>query len=55
MSLQTCEEVLLKVSPMKGVIIFREKVKPCPQYTVHFEVLDSLGLVAYRLVLPPNL
>ncbi|XP_055830829.1 uncharacterized protein LOC129899845 [Solanum dulcamara] len=48
------ERVLLKVSPIKGVIRFRKKEKLSPRFNDPFEVLEKYGEVAYRLVLPLN-
>ncbi|WMV41339.1 hypothetical protein MTR67_034724 [Solanum verrucosum] len=45
MAFQTGENVLLKVSPMKGVM----------RYIGPFEILECVGPVAYRLALPSNL
>ena len=50
------EHVLLKVSPIRGVVRFgqkRGKLSPC--YIRPFEVLECMGKVAYRLALPPKL
>ncbi|WMV30391.1 hypothetical protein MTR67_023776, partial [Solanum verrucosum] len=55
MAFQTGENVLLKVSPMKGVMRFGKKGKLSPQYIGPFEVLDYAGPIAYKLDLPPNL
>ncbi|GJU53075.1 putative reverse transcriptase domain-containing protein [Tanacetum coccineum] len=44
--------VLLKVSPWKGVVRFRTKGKLAPRFIGLFEILEKVGLVAYRLRLP---
>nr|GEW10865.1 putative reverse transcriptase domain-containing protein [Tanacetum cinerariifolium] len=49
------DRVLLKVSPWKGVIRFRKKGRLAPRYVGPFEILESIGLVAYRLRLPEDL
>jgi len=49
------DKVLLKVSPMKGVMRFGQKGKLRPKYVGPYEVLERLGEVAYRLALPPEL
>ncbi|GJS44216.1 putative reverse transcriptase domain-containing protein [Tanacetum coccineum] len=41
--------VLLKVSPWKGVVRFGKKGKLAPRYVGPFEILERIGLVAYRL------
>ncbi|GJU05119.1 putative reverse transcriptase domain-containing protein, partial [Tanacetum coccineum] len=46
------ENVLLKVSPWKGVIRFRNKGKLAPRYVGPFEILERIGPLAYRLRLP---
>ncbi|GKG51455.1 hypothetical protein Tco_0541839, partial [Tanacetum coccineum] len=49
------ENVLLKVSPWKGVMRFGKKDKLAPRYVGPFEILERIGLVAYRLRLPEEL
>ncbi|XP_070020082.1 uncharacterized protein [Nicotiana sylvestris] len=49
------EKVLLKVSPMKGVIRFAKKGKLSPRYIGPFEVLRRIGEVAHKLALQPSL
>ncbi|GJT34273.1 hypothetical protein Tco_0924692 [Tanacetum coccineum] len=49
------DRVLLKVSPWKGVVRFRKKGKLAPKYVGPFEILERIGLVAYRLRLPGEL
>ncbi|TYJ97414.1 pol protein [Cucumis melo var. makuwa] len=47
--------VFLKVAPMKGVLRFKKKGKLSPRFVGPFEILERIGLVAYRLALPPSL
>ncbi|GJS88107.1 hypothetical protein Tco_0770743 [Tanacetum coccineum] len=49
------ENVLLKVSPWKGVMRFGKKGKLAPRYVRPFEILERIGPVAYRLRLPEEL
>ncbi|GKA62092.1 putative reverse transcriptase domain-containing protein [Tanacetum coccineum] len=48
-------KVLLKVSPWKGVVRFGKRSKLSPRYVGPFEVVERVGLVAYRLRLPQEL
>ncbi|XP_070034953.1 uncharacterized protein [Nicotiana tomentosiformis] len=49
------ENVLLRVSPMKGVMRFGKKGKLSPWYIGPFEVLDWIGEVTYKLAFSPSL
>ncbi|GKD01417.1 putative reverse transcriptase domain-containing protein [Tanacetum coccineum] len=49
------DQVLLKVSPWKGVMRFGKKGKLSLRYVGPFEVLERIGLVAYRLRMPQEL
>nr|GEY47263.1 putative reverse transcriptase domain-containing protein [Tanacetum cinerariifolium] len=49
------DRVMLKVLPWKGVIRFGKEGKLAPRYVGPFEILERIGLVAYRLRLPEEL
>ncbi|PON81624.1 hypothetical protein TorRG33x02_225780, partial [Trema orientale] len=49
------DKVFLKVALMKGVMRFRKKGKLSPRFIGPYEILEKVGIVAYRLVLPPEL
>ena len=49
------KQVLLKVSPMKGVMRFGKQGKFSLRYIGPFEVLKRVGEVTYELALPPGL
>ncbi|XP_070049383.1 uncharacterized protein [Nicotiana tomentosiformis] len=45
------DKVFLRVSPMKGVIRFGKRSKLSPKFIGPYEILDRVGVVAYRLAL----
>ena len=47
--------VFLKVSPMKSIMRFGIKGKLSPHFMGPFEVLERVGTLAYKVVLPSNL
>ncbi|XP_050937157.1 uncharacterized protein LOC127148176 [Cucumis melo] len=47
-------EVADFVAPMKCVLRFEKKGKPSPCFVGLFEILEWIGLVAYRLASPPS-
>ncbi|KAD3641199.1 hypothetical protein E3N88_30423 [Mikania micrantha] len=49
------DQVLLKVSPWKGVIRFRKRGKLSPRFIGPFQIIARVGKVAYRLDLPDEL
>ncbi|GKD56278.1 putative reverse transcriptase domain-containing protein [Tanacetum coccineum] len=49
------DKVMLKVSPWKGVVHFGKQGKLNPRYVGPFKVLEKVGSVAYKLVLPQEL
>ncbi|GJU68998.1 reverse transcriptase domain-containing protein [Tanacetum coccineum] len=49
------DQVLLKVSPWKGVMRFGKKGKLAPRYVGPFEILKRIGPVTYRLRLSKEL
>ncbi|GJU69732.1 hypothetical protein Tco_1255991 [Tanacetum coccineum] len=49
------DQVLLKVLPWKGAIRFGRKGKLASRYVGPFEILERIGLVAYRLRFPQEL
>ena len=49
------EKVFLKVSPWKKVMRFGKNGKLSPRFIDPYEVIEKVGLVAFRLALPPDL
>ena len=49
------EKVFLKVSPWKKVMRFKRNGKLSPRFIGPYEVIEKVGLVAYRLAFPPDL
>ena len=49
------DQVFLKVMPKREVVRFGKRGKLSPRFIEHFETLERVGTVAYRLALPPNM
>jgi len=49
------DQVLLRVSPTRGVMMFGKKGKLAPRYVGPFPIIERIGSVAYRLGLPEHL
>ncbi|XP_074283841.1 uncharacterized protein LOC141608380 [Silene latifolia] len=52
---QVGDKVLLKGSPMRGVMRFDKRGKLSQNFIGPYEILNRVGKVAYRLALPPGL
>ena len=53
--LEVENRVFLKLSPWKGVVRFGKRGKLSPRYIGHFEIVERIGPVAYRLDLSEEL
>nr|GEY46831.1 retrotransposon protein, putative, Ty3-gypsy subclass [Tanacetum cinerariifolium] len=49
------DQVMLKVSPWRGVIRFRKRGKLSPRFIRPFKVIERIGPVAYKLEFPDKL
>ena len=49
------DKVFLKISPWKKILRFGRKGKLSPRFICPYEILERVGLVAYRLALPLEL
>ena len=49
------EKVFLKFSPWKKVMRFGKNGKLSPRFIGPYKVIEKVGLLAYRLALPPEL
>ena len=49
------DKVFLLISPWKGILRFGKRGKLSPRYIGPYEIIDRVGVVAYRLALPPEL
>ncbi|GJV96520.1 putative reverse transcriptase domain-containing protein [Tanacetum coccineum] len=55
MEFQVGDRVMLKVSPLKGIVRFRKRGKLNPRYVRPFKVLEKVGSIAYKHELPQEL
>ena len=49
------DHVFLKVMPKRGVVRFGKRGKLLLKFIGLFKILERVGIVAYRLVLPPSM
>ena len=55
LELDAGDHVFLRVMLKRGVVRFGKQGKLSPIFIGPFEILDRVGIVAYRLALPPSL
>ena len=55
LELEVGDHVFLKVMPRRGVVRFGKGGKLSPRFIGPFEILEMIGVVAYRLALPPSM
>ena len=49
------DHIFLKVTPKRGVVRFGKRGTLSPRFIGPFEILERIGVVAYRLALPPSM
>ena len=49
------DHVFLKVMPKRGVVRFGKCGKLSPRFIEPFMILERVGIIAYRLALPPSM
>ena len=49
------DHVFLKVMPKSGVVRFTKRRKLSPRFIGPFKILERVGIIAYRLALPPSM
>ena len=52
---EVSDRIFLKVIPKRGVVRFGKHGKLSPRFIGPFEILERIGIVAYRLALPPSM
>ena len=55
LKLQPGDFVYLKVSPIEGTRRFQVRGKLSPRYIGPYRIIEKIGVVAYRLELPPEM